>query len=49
MQPGEKLALEIPLVPFDSERIMARSISTTVNNVRNQGPQCVVSRERKMS
>jgi putative SOS response-associated peptidase YedK len=32
---------EIPLVPFDSERMSARPISTTINNVRNQGPQCV--------
>jgi putative SOS response-associated peptidase YedK len=32
---------EIPLVPFDSERMRARPISTTINNVKNQGPQCV--------
>jgi len=35
---------EIPLVPFDSERMTARPISTTINNVKNQGPQCVESR-----
>lgn len=35
---------EIPLVPFDSERMTARPISTTINNVKNQGPQCVGSR-----
>lgn len=36
---------EIPLVPFDSERMTARPISTTINNVKNQGPQCVDARE----
>jgi putative SOS response-associated peptidase YedK len=36
---------EIPLVPFDSERMTARPISTTINNVKNQGPQCVETRE----
>jgi putative SOS response-associated peptidase YedK len=36
---------EIPLVPFDSERMTARPISTTMNNVKNQGPQCVEPRE----
>jgi len=35
---------EIPLVPFDSERMTARPISTTINNVKNQGPQCVEAR-----
>ena len=35
---------EIPLVPFDSEQMTARPISTTINNVRNQGPQCVEGR-----
>lgn len=35
---------EIPLVPFDSERMTARPISTTITNVRNQGPQCVEAR-----
>jgi putative SOS response-associated peptidase YedK len=28
----------IPLVPFDSERMTARPISTTIDNVKNQGP-----------
>ena len=32
---------EIPLVPFDSGRITVRPISTTMNNVKNQGPQCL--------
>ena len=36
---------EIPLVPFDSERMTARPISTTINNVKNQGPQCVEGRK----
>jgi putative SOS response-associated peptidase YedK len=36
---------EIPLVPFDSERMTARPISTTINNVKNQGPQCVDARK----
>lgn len=35
---------EIPLVPFASERMTARPISTTINNVKNQGPQCVEER-----
>ena len=35
---------EIPLVPFDSERMTERPISTTINNVMNQGPQCVEAR-----
>jgi putative SOS response-associated peptidase YedK len=34
----------IPLVPFDSDRMTARAISTTINNVKNQGPQCVEAR-----
>ena len=37
-------AEEIPLVPFGSERMTARPISTTINNVKNQGPQCVEPR-----
>jgi putative SOS response-associated peptidase YedK len=36
---------QIPLVPFDSERMTARPISTTINNVKNQGPPCVEARE----
>ena len=35
---------EIPLVPFDSERMTALPISTSINNVKNQGPQCVEPR-----
>ena len=35
---------EIPLVPFDSERMTARPISTTINNVKNEGPGCVEAR-----
>jgi len=35
---------EIPLVPFDSERMTERPISTTINNVMNQGPRCVEAR-----
>ena len=32
---------EVPLVPFPSDRISARPVSTYVNNVKNQGPQCI--------
>ena len=35
---------EIPLVSFDSEPMTARPISTTINNVKNEGPQCVEAR-----
>ena len=35
---------EIPLMPFDSERMTARPISIMINNVKNQGPQCVKAR-----
>ena len=35
---------EIPLVPFDSERMTVRPISSTINNVKNQGPRCVEAR-----
>jgi putative SOS response-associated peptidase YedK len=38
------LACERSRSPFDSERMTARPISTTINNVRNQGPQCVEPR-----
>ena len=34
----------IPLVPFDSERMTARPISTTINNVKNQRAECVETR-----
>ena len=36
---------EIPLMPFDSERMTARPISTTINNVKNQGATCVEARK----
>jgi putative SOS response-associated peptidase YedK len=36
---------EVPLVPFDSGRMTARPISTTINNVKNQGAACVASRD----
>lgn len=36
---------EIPLVPFDPGRMATRPISTTINSVKNQGPQCVEARE----
>ncbi len=29
------------LLPFDTERMTARPVSTYVNNARNQGPECV--------
>jgi hypothetical protein len=32
-------------MPFDSERKTERPISTTINNVKNQGAQCVEARE----
>jgi putative SOS response-associated peptidase YedK len=35
---------QIPLVPYPPTRMTARPISTTINNVRNQGPQCVEPR-----
>ena len=37
---------EIPLVPFDSERMTVRPINTTINNVKNQGSQCVEERTK---
>jgi putative SOS response-associated peptidase YedK len=37
---------EIPLVPFDPERMTARPISATINNVKNQGAECVAERQR---
>jgi len=36
---------QIPLVPYPPTRMTARPISTTINNVRNQGPQCVEPRD----
>lgn len=39
---------EIRLVPIDSERLTAKPISTMINNVKNQGPQCV-DHETKVS
>ena len=39
---GDWLAGEqIPLVPFPADRMMARCVSTYVNNARNQGSGCV--------
>jgi hypothetical protein len=32
---------EVPLVPFPSDRMTAQQINTYINNVKNQGPQCV--------
>jgi len=32
---------QIPLVPFPAERMTARRVSTFVNSVKNQGPECV--------
>jgi putative SOS response-associated peptidase YedK len=34
----------IPLVPFDPGRMTVRPVSAFVNNVRNQGPDCVANR-----
>ena len=34
---------EIPLVPFDADRMTATPVSTYVNNVKNQGAQCLAS------
>jgi len=36
---------QIPLVPYPPTRMTARPISTTINNVRNQGPDCVAPRD----
>jgi putative SOS response-associated peptidase YedK len=36
---------QIPLVPFATDRMTARPVSTFVNNARNQGPACVEPRE----
>jgi len=38
---GEK----IPLVSFEAERMSAKPVSTFVNSVKNQGPECIVLRE----
>ena len=35
------LAYGVPLVPFPSDRLSATLVKTYVNNVKNQGPQCV--------
>ncbi|MCI0360117.1 MAG: SOS response-associated peptidase [Planctomycetaceae bacterium] len=35
---------EIPLVSFEAERMTARPVSTHVNSVKNQGPECVEAR-----
>jgi putative SOS response-associated peptidase YedK len=36
---------EIPLVSFEAERMTAKPVSTFVNNVKNQGPECLAPRE----
>ena len=35
---------EIPLVPFDSERMRAEPVSTFVNNARHEGEECLAPR-----
>jgi putative SOS response-associated peptidase YedK len=36
---------QIPLVSFEAERMTAKPLSTFVNNVKNQGPECIAPRE----
>ena len=36
---------QIPLAPFPADRMSARPVSTFVNNVRNQGEECVAPSE----
>ena len=36
---------EIPLVPFPADRMSARRVSTLINNVRNEGPECLAEAE----
>jgi putative SOS response-associated peptidase YedK len=36
---------QIPLVSFPDDRMSARPVSIFVNSVKNQGPECVVSRD----
>jgi putative SOS response-associated peptidase YedK len=36
---------EIPLVSFEAERMTAKPVSTFVNSVKNQGPECLAPRE----
>ena len=35
---------EIPLIPYPPDRMTVRPVSTTVNNVRNSGPDCIQPR-----
>ena len=35
---------EIPLVSFEAERMTGRPVSTFVNNVKNQGSECIEPR-----
>ena len=35
---------EIPLVSFEAERMSAKPVSTFVNSVKNQGPECIAPR-----
>jgi putative SOS response-associated peptidase YedK len=38
----DRLACEdVPLVPFPVKRMSVRPVNRWVNNVRNQGPQCI--------
>ena len=36
---------QIPLVSIEAERMTAKPVSTFVNNVKNQGPDCIAPRE----
>jgi len=36
---------EIPLVSFEADRMTAKPVSTFVNSVKNQGPECLAPRE----
>ena len=36
---------EIPLVSFEAERMTAKPVSAYVNNVKNQGPECIAPRK----
>jgi hypothetical protein len=32
---------DVPLMPFPSDRLTLRQVNPVVNNVKNQGPQCL--------
>ena len=36
-------AVQAMLVPFPSERMTVRPVSTFVNNARNEGPECLAA------